>query len=176
VRYLKNERILSQFGNRLRTFRETAELSQEQVHYATGIGQANISQMESGGLNTGLSQIALLSEFFGIEDHELLDYKAAIPETEDLRKSISRFCKKRNINPSDVLKKSITIIFERKLIPSKFLASPRFTKEIAQHLLEKYDAEFSTTLISRTLGIFSKRGLIERIATNKKSKFQYKKS
>lgn len=173
--YLKNERILKQFGNRLRSFREASELSQEQVHYATGIGQSNISQMESGSLNTSLSQIALLSEFFGLEDHQLLDYNAAIPETDELRKGISRFCKKRNIDPTDVLKKSITIIFERKLIPSKFLTSPRFTKEIAQHLLEKYDAEFSSTLIARTLGIFSKRGLIERIATDKKSKFQYKK-
>jgi transcriptional regulator with XRE-family HTH domain len=175
VGYLKNERILKQFGNRLRSFREASELSQEQVHYATGIGQSNISQMESGSLNTSLSQIALLSEFFGLEDHQLLDYNAAIPETDELRKGISRFCKKRNIDPTDVLKKSITIIFERKLIPSKFLTSPRFTKEIAQHLLEKYDAEFSSTLIARTLGIFSKRGLIERIATDKKSKFQYKK-
>lgn len=175
MRYLRNKRILDQFGLRLKRFREAAELSQEQVHYATGIGQSNISQMESGGLNTSLSQLALLSEFYGLEDHELLDYKAAIPETDELRRRITRFLKKKEIDPSDVLKKSVTTIFERKLLPSKFLLTPRYAKEIAQHLIEKYDAEFSTTLIARTLGIFSERGLIERIPTDKKSKFQYKR-
>ncbi len=175
MKYSKNERILSQFGQRLRLFREAAELSQEQIHYATGIGQSNISQMESGDLNTSLSQLALLCEFFGIEDHEMLDYKSPIPETDELRRRITRFLKKRNIEPSTVLKRSITTIFEKKLIPSKFLSTPRFNKEIAQHLLEKYDVDFSTTLIARTLGIFTERGLIERIPTDKKSKFQYRK-
>lgn len=173
--YLKNNRILSQFGKRLKAFREAAELSQEQVHYATGIGQSNVSQMESGDLNTSLSQLALISEFYGLEDHELLDYKAPVPETEELRRRITKFLKKRNIDPSNVLKQSITTIFERKLIPSKFLTTARFNKEIAEHLVEKYNAKFTTTLIARTLGIFVTRGLLERIPTDKKSKYQYRK-
>lgn len=173
--YYKDQRILDYFGKRLKTYREAADLSQEQVHLSTGIGQSNIAKMELGKLNTSLSQLALLAELFGLEYHELLDNKASIPETEDLRKSVSKFLKKRGVDPATFLRKSITHLFETKLIQSKFLSTPRFSKEIAEYCVEKYNVEFTTSHISRAMESFARKGSIEILKTDKKSKFQYKK-
>lgn len=173
--YYRDQKILDQFGKRLKAFREAANLSQEQVHYSTRIGQSNIAKMEAGKLNTSLSQIALLSELFGIEDHELLDFKAPVSDAETLQKNISRFLKKRGIDPKIFLKQGITQIIETNLLPTKFLNIPRFSNEISQYCSEKFDADFTTSQISRAMEGFVNRGLIEIIKTDKKSKFQYKK-
>jgi transcriptional regulator with XRE-family HTH domain len=175
VRHYKNQRVLDQFGKRIKALREAADLSQEQIQKAIGISQPHLAQIENGKYNFRVSYIALLGEFYGLEDYELLDYKSPIPEGDELRKSITKFLKRNSINPSVVLKKSITTIFEKSILPSKFLNVPHSTKEIAHYISDKHEVEFTTTLVSRTLGILVKKGILEQLPTDKKSKFQYRK-
>jgi len=52
MRNIKKAESLKRFGARLRQIRETAEISQEQIQYATGITQSHLSMIESGRLNT----------------------------------------------------------------------------------------------------------------------------
>lgn len=79
------------------------------------------------------------------------------------------------IDPAIFLKKGLANTLRTKILPSKFLSSPRFAKEIADHLNEKFELEFTTTAISQALENLRKRGLIEKLPTDKKSKFQYRK-
>ena len=175
MRILEKKNSLIQFGTRLRAIRESINLSQEQVHYATGITQPHISKIEAGGLNVGLSHIAILAEFFGLKEYELLQYDSPIPETEELKKNVAKFVKKNNIDPDVFLKKGLSHLLKNMILPSRFLTTPRYTKEIASFIEEKFEARFTTTAISQALENLGKKGLIERTPTDKKSKFQYKK-
>jgi transcriptional regulator with XRE-family HTH domain len=174
VRKLERKESLVNFGKRLKALREVAEISQEQIHYATGITQPHISAIEAGSLNIGLVHITVLAEFFGLEDFVLLQYQTPLPNSEDLKKNVSRYLKKNGIDPSIFLKKGLASILKNKVLHSKFLSTPRYTKEIATFLEEKFDASFSTTAISQALENLRKKGLVERIITDKKSKYQYR--
>ena len=174
MRHRKNQRILERFGKRLRAFREAAELSQEQVQHATGIGQSNITKMEAGKLNTSLSQLALLSELFGVDDHVLLDYRSS-PEPDVIRQNVQMFLKRHGIDPTFFLRRKLSHLLQTKLLTSKFFNVPRYSKDVADHLMEKYGEEFSTSHISQALDGLTRKGLIEKISTDKKTKYQYLK-
>lgn len=88
MRNIKKAESLKRFGARLRQIRETAEISQEQIQYATGITQSHLSMIESGRLNTGLSHIAALAEFFGLEEFQLLQYADPVPASDILKKTL----------------------------------------------------------------------------------------
>lgn len=175
MRILERKHSLIQFGRRLRAIRESINLSQEQIHYATGITQPHISKIEAGELNIGLSHLAILAEFFGLNDYELLQYESQLPETEELKKGVAKFVKKNNIDPAVFLKKGLSHLLKNMILPSRFLTTPRYAKEIASYIEEKFEARFTTTAISQSLENLRKKGLIEKTPTDKKSKFQYKK-
>jgi transcriptional regulator with XRE-family HTH domain len=175
MRNIKKAESLKRFGARLRQIRETAEISQEQIQYATGITQSHLSMIESGRLNTGLSHIAALAEFFGLEEFQLLQYADPVPASDILKKNVARYLKKNGIDPSLFLKKSLALTLRTKVIPSKFLSTPRYTKEIADLLEQKFGVAFTTSAISQALENLRKEGLVEKLATDNKSKFQYRK-
>jgi len=175
VGHYKNQRILDQFGKKVKAIRELADLSQEQVQKATGISQSHLAQIESGKFNFRISYLALFAEFYGLEEAELLNYKSALPDSDDLKKRIEKYLKKQNIDPSLVLKKSVTKIIERYVLPSKFLNTPRSTKEIVDYIREKQKVKFTTTEVSRTLGILCQKGLLQKAPIKNGSKFEYKK-
>jgi transcriptional regulator with XRE-family HTH domain len=93
-------------------------LSQEQVHYFTGITQSQLARFESGILSAGVDHI------------------------------------------------------ETKLLPSKFFSSPRFAREISEYFKEKHGVKLTTTRLSKALDGFVRKGLIEKLETDKKGKFQ----
>jgi transcriptional regulator with XRE-family HTH domain len=171
----QKETSLVLFGKRVKAIREAANISQEQLQYATGISQSQIARIESGTLNTGINHVSRIAEFFGLSDFELFQYKAAVPDIDDLKRGIAKYLKAKDIEPSVFLRKSIVFYVETKLLPSKFLNTPRYAHEISQYLEEKYNAKFTTTGLSQALERFRTKGLIEKLTTDKKSKFQYRK-
>lgn len=175
MRIPEKTETLVNFGKRLRAIRESINLSQEQIQYATGIGQSHLSKIEAGTVNVGLSHIAVLSEFFGLDEFELLQFNIAFREPDDLKKNVSKYLKRHGIDPSVFLRKGLAHLLKNRVLPSRFLQAPRYTKEISEYLSEKFDSNFSTTAISQALENLRRKGLIEKIATDKKSKYQYRK-
>lgn len=171
----QKETSLVLFGKRVKAIREAANISQEQLQYATGISQSQIARIESGTLNTGINHVSRIAEFFGLNDFELFQYKAAVPDVDDLKRGIAKYLKAKDIEPSVFLRKSIVFYLETKVLQSKFFSTPRFASEIASYLEDKYNAKFTTMGLSQALERFRKRGLVEKIPTDKKSKSQYKK-
>lgn len=163
------------FGKRLKAIREAANISQEQIQFATGISQSQIARIESGDLNTGISHVSRLANFFGLEDFQLFQYHEPVPDSDELRKNISKFLKAQSIDASTFLRKSIVYYLESKVLESKFLQTPRLTIEIAEYLEERYNAEFTTMSLSQALNRFVKKGRIERVLTDIKSKYRYRK-
>ena len=72
--YYRDIKLLAEFGKRVKAFRLAAELSQEQLQYATGISQSNIYSLELGKLNTSLSHAGLLADFFGVTLSEFVNF------------------------------------------------------------------------------------------------------
>ncbi len=151
------------------------DISQEQIQYATGIGQSHLSKIEAGVMNIGLSHIAVLAEFYGLEEFELLQYNTSLPDHEELKRDVSKYLKRNGIDPSVFLKKGLAHLLKDRVLPSKFFSTPRYTKEVADYLDEKFNATFNTTAISQALENLRKKGLVDKLATSKKSKFQYRK-
>lgn len=171
----QRESSLVLLGRRIKALREAADISQEQLQYATGISQPQIVSIESGRVNTGLNHISKLASFFGFEDYELLQYKAAIPSSESLRKGIQKYLNSVGIDATLFLKKSVVFYVETKLLQSRFLNTPKTTKEIADFLESRYDAKFTTTTLSQALERFRKKGLIEKIPADSAKRFKYLK-
>lgn len=175
--YLRNKKALELFGKRLQTIRLAVDLSQEQVHHATGISQSQIARTELGQLNTSLSHIAMYADLFGMQHHEMLEYGAPVPNSSVLKKGVTKFIKSRGFDPEIFLKQhqGTTHIIQNKLLQTKFLTAPRFTREIVDYCKEKYDADFTTSQVSKVLDGLHKKGALEKLKTDKKTKFQYRK-
>lgn len=60
-------------GNNLRVAREYAGLSQRDLCEKASIGQAYLSQCESGKWNIGIDNIVKIARVTGFRPHELLD-------------------------------------------------------------------------------------------------------
>jgi transcriptional regulator with XRE-family HTH domain len=144
------------------------------VHYLTGITQSQIARFELGTSGARVEDISALADIFGMEDYELLQYKSPIPDADVLKKNISKYLKNQDIDPVVFLKQGLVHLIETKLLPSKFFTSLRFTKEISAFLEEKERAAFSTSHISQALNGFVRKGLVEKVKTGKKTKYQYR--
>jgi transcriptional regulator with XRE-family HTH domain len=175
VRLLNRKESLVKFGKRLQLIRTSIDITQEQIQYATGITQSHLSRVEAGELNIGLTHISVLADFFGLEEFELLQYGNPIPDSELLRKNVSKYLKRNGVDPSIFLKKGLAHLLKDKVLPTRFMSSPKYTKEIASFIEDKFQAKFTTTAISQALENLRKRGLVEKMETDKKSKFQYRK-
>jgi len=168
---------MKSFGERLKAFRQAADLSQRQVHTATGIGQSHITKAELGQVNISISHVSLFAELFGVKDYEMLQYNGPVPDPSTLKKNITKFLKSRNIDVVTFFKESKgpTVIIGDKVMESKFLSTPKLTSEIVSYCKEKFDAEFTTSQASKVLNGLYKAGLLERISTDAKTRFRYRK-
>lgn len=168
---------MDQFGKRLQAFRLAAGLSQIQVHQATGIGQSHVARTELGQVNISISHVSLYAELFGVKGGELLNFGDAVPSEAILKKNVVKFLKSRGFDPSLFLKENqgLTHILEKKILGTKFLAVPRSARDIADYCMEKYGAEFTTSHISLVLDRLLEKGLLEKLKTDRKRRFEYRK-
>jgi transcriptional regulator with XRE-family HTH domain len=166
---------LKSLGKRLRKLRELGKITQKQIEFVTKMDQSHLSRLEAGEVNVSINYIFLIADFYGLEDYEILNYNGPLPERGRIEKNVTKFLKKNNLSATDYFKDSLSSILKDKILTSKFLTSPKYTKEIAQQILVNYKEKFSTSAISQALDVLIKKGLVEKIKTDKKSKFQYKK-
>lgn len=162
------------FGERLKALREASGLSQEQIQYVTGIHRTQIGRFESGVSGARIEDISALADLFGMEDCELLQYNSPIPDSDNLKRIISKYLKNQGIDPAVFLKQGLVHLIETKLLPSKFFTSFHSTREISEFLQGKERAEFTTSHISQALNGFIRKGLVEKQKTGKKTKYQYR--
>jgi transcriptional regulator with XRE-family HTH domain len=162
------------FGNRLRNFRERANLSQDQIHYATGVTQTQISKIETANTDPRMTTVFKLAEFFG-QDFQLFLLGSSIPPSNELQRNISKYLIQHGIDPEIFSRKGLTRIIKTELHEGKFFNVPRSTLEITKFLKEKHKVSFTTSRTSDTLEELRRKGLIDKIPTDKKSRFRYKK-
>lgn len=74
MKYTWHETGLKAFGKRLRELRKMRGLSQEELAWKADSELSQISRMERGVINAGLSQIFKIAEALDIPAKELFDF------------------------------------------------------------------------------------------------------
>lgn len=72
--YLRHNEALILFGKKVREVRRRQKLTQDQLAYESDISKNQISRIERGQINTGLSTIVKLAEVLGVHPKELMDF------------------------------------------------------------------------------------------------------
>lgn len=75
MKYTWHETGLKAFGRRLRELRKMRGLSQEELAWKADSELSQISRMERGVINAGLSQIFKIAEALDIPVKELFDFE-----------------------------------------------------------------------------------------------------
>ncbi len=74
MKYSVHKTGLKAFGRRLRALRKSKGLSQEQLAWKADSELSQISRMERGIINAGLSQLFKIAEALEIHPKELFDF------------------------------------------------------------------------------------------------------
>lgn len=72
---VRDAKYLTAFGERLRYLRKSKNLSQEQLHFDSGIPLSQIGRLERGEVNTTISTVLSLSQALDIHPRELMDFQ-----------------------------------------------------------------------------------------------------
>jgi len=74
VKYIRDEKALKLLGKKVRELRKKQNLSQEQLGYEAGVPNKQISRIERGEVNTGISTILAIARVLDIPVKELFNF------------------------------------------------------------------------------------------------------
>jgi transcriptional regulator with XRE-family HTH domain len=77
---VKNEHLISEFGQRIKQLRNEKKLSQEKLSFATGFHRTYIGMIERGERNISLTNMAVFAKIFEMPISELLDFSSINPK------------------------------------------------------------------------------------------------
>lgn len=152
----------SEYAKRVKAYREAANVSQENLAEALGVGQAYIARLEKGKTNITLLKQHAIASIFGVKQHRFLDPDAEIPSVNELRESISAYVQAKNIDPSYLneekpnYSKAIDALLE-----TDFLSTFRTSKEISMEMMARYSLQIEPRRISDILGHPPRKNLVE---------------
>lgn len=72
--YSRHNKGLIQFGVKIKEIRRIQKISQDQLSFESGISKNQISRIERGEINTGLSTIIILADALNVSLKDLFDY------------------------------------------------------------------------------------------------------
>lgn len=72
--YLRSNKFLKAFGQNLKKVRLEKNVSQADLAFSCGMEISQISRLERGLLNTGISNIYLIAKYLEVEPKELFDF------------------------------------------------------------------------------------------------------
>ncbi|QNK61308.1 helix-turn-helix transcriptional regulator [Pedobacter sp. PAMC26386] len=172
----KNDKsALKEYGNRVRTFRKEANISQEALATFASLYQSYIASIEKGDVNIGILAQQTLSNTFGVKHYQLADPDFPIPPKKVLRENIRRYLHQKNIDPACLKEKIpnyVTCMDE--LLKSGFLDEARTTKQIADKYKQEYQLVISPARIAGILSRGSRSDHIDTIKSpcGKQSKYR----
>jgi transcriptional regulator with XRE-family HTH domain len=74
VKYSRDEIGIKKFGKRLKQIRLSKNMTQEELAWEAGIEPMQVSRIERGIINTGISQVFILSKALKVSPKELFDF------------------------------------------------------------------------------------------------------
>ncbi|RAJ36965.1 helix-turn-helix domain-containing protein [Pedobacter cryoconitis] len=166
---------LKEYGNRVRTFRKEANISQEALATFAQLYQSYIASIEKGDVNIGILAQQTLSNTFGVKHYQLSDPDFPIPPKSVLRENIRRYITARNIDTAylkDKLPNYVKPMDE--LLQSGFFNEPKTTKEIAEQYKNEYELEISPSRVVDILSRGTRKDKIDIIKSACGTRNKYK--
>ena len=77
---MKNEHLISEFGQRIKQLRNEKNISQEKLSFTTGFHRTYIGMVERGERNISLTNMAVFAKIFEMNVSELLDFSSINPK------------------------------------------------------------------------------------------------
>lgn len=75
MKYNRDEKLLKKFGKHVQKIRNERGISQADLAFSCGMEISQISRLERGLLNTGISNIFLIAKYLDIPVKELFDFE-----------------------------------------------------------------------------------------------------
>lgn len=72
--YIRHDKGLVLLGKRIKEIRRQQKISQDQLAFESGVSKNQISRIERGEINTGISTLFVLAEILNVPIKELFDY------------------------------------------------------------------------------------------------------
>ncbi|WP_052496258.1 helix-turn-helix domain-containing protein [Pedobacter lusitanus] len=167
---------LKEYGNRVRTFRKEANISQEALATFAQLYQSYIASIEKGDVNIGILAQQTLSNTFGVKHYQLSDPDFPIPPKNVLRENIRRYITSKNIDPACLKDKMPNYVkYMDDLLQSGFLNEARTSKQIAEKYKQEYKLEITPARIAGILerGPRSSRIIKIKSADGKQNKYKW---
>lgn len=170
-----DEGICIKFGKRLGLFKKQSNISYSKIHYATKISENHIKNTVAGKVNIGLLHVEVYAKLFGVNDCDMLDYNAPIPDRNTLQKNISDYFKRIGFKTSDNFKRNGPSYVVEEFIQKFQFPEPLEPVQIRDKLNEAESTLYKTNDISRVLNHLAEEGIIFRIDTGNSKKPKYSK-
>ncbi len=74
MKYIRDEKGIKLLGKRIRELRKKQKISQVQLAFEAGIPQKQVSRIERGDINTGVSTIFAIANALDVHPKELFDF------------------------------------------------------------------------------------------------------
>lgn len=74
VKHIRDEKAIKLLGKRVRELRKKQELSQVQLAYEAGIPNKQISRIERGEVNTGISTLLAIARVLDVHIKDLFNF------------------------------------------------------------------------------------------------------
>jgi len=74
VKYIRDEKAIKLLGKKVRELRKKHKLSQEQLAFEAGVPNKQISRIERGEINTGISTILAIARVLEVHVKELFNF------------------------------------------------------------------------------------------------------
>lgn len=71
MKYLRDEKGIVNFGNRVRQMRLAKNISQEQLAFDAGLEYSQLSRIERGVINTSISHVFVIAKALKVHPSEL---------------------------------------------------------------------------------------------------------
>lgn len=166
---------LKEYGNRVRTFRKEANISQEALATFAQLYQSYIASIEKGDVNIGILAQQTLSNTFGVKHYQLSDPDFPIPPKNVLRENIRRYIAAKNIDPACLKDKLPNYVKHMdELLQSGFLNEPKTSKEIAEKYKNEYELEITPSRIADILSRGNRKDKIDVIKSPCGKRNRYK--
>ncbi|MEX0313168.1 MAG: helix-turn-helix domain-containing protein [Allomuricauda sp.] len=65
---VRNQKVMSMFGQNVRSIRVKKSITQEQLAEDAGISQVQVARIESGKINTSISTVVALAKALDVEE------------------------------------------------------------------------------------------------------------
>lgn len=72
--YIRHDKGLVLLGRRIREIRRQQKISQDQLAFESGISKNQISRIERGEINTGISTLFILAEILNVPVKDFFDF------------------------------------------------------------------------------------------------------